>query len=218
MGPRTVFFDFDGTLVDPRDGLLDSFVHGLAAVGVTVDDKTSLESLIGPPIRYGFSTYLGLAEPSLSVAVAAFRDYLGAKGVLEYQPYDGIIDLLDDLLADGVTLALVTSKSLPFVELIIEHVELKIEFAAVVAGSLGASPSEKVALVEQALRELHVSASDTVMIGDREFDILGAKANDVRSIGVLWGYGSRRELEEAGADVIVGEVAELRDLLLVSPS
>jgi phosphoglycolate phosphatase len=218
VGSRPVLFDFDGTLVDPRDGLLDSFVHGLAAVGVTVDDKTSLEPLIGPPIRYGFSTYLGLVEPSLSVAVAAFRDYLGTTGVLEYQPYDGIIELLDDLLADGATLALVTSKSLPFVELIIDHLEMKVEFAAVVAGSLGASPSEKVALVEQALRELHVSAADTVMIGDREFDIFGAKANDVRSIGVLWGYGSRGELEEAGADLIVSEVAELRDLLLVSPS
>ena len=121
---------------------------------MTVDDKTSLEPLIGPPIRYGFSTYLGLAEPSLSVAVAAFRDYLGTKGVLEYQPYDGIVELLDDLLDDGATLALVTSKSLPFVELIIDHLEMKIDFAAVVAGSLGASPSEKVALVEQALREL----------------------------------------------------------------
>ena len=211
-------FDFDGTLVDPRDGLLDSFVHGLAAVGVTVDDKTSLEPLIGPPIQYGFSTYLGLAEPSLSVAVAAFRDYLGRKGVLEYQPYDGIVELLDDLLADGVTLALVTSKSLPFVELIIDHLEMKVEFAAMVAGTLGASPSEKVALVEQALGELRVPAADAVMIGDREFDILGAKANDVRAIGVLWGYGSRGELVAAGADVIVDDVDALRDVLLVSPS
>ncbi len=214
MGSRPVLLDFDGTLVDPRDGLLDSFVHGLAAVGVTVDDKTSLEPLIGPPIQYGFSTYLGLSEPSLSVAVAAFRDYLGSKGVLEYRPYDGIIELLDDLLADGATLALVTSKSLPFVELIIDHLEMKIEFGAVVAGSLGASPSEKVALVEQALRELHVPAADAVMVGDREFDILGAKANGVRSIGVLWGYGSRGELEVAGADRIVDDVAALREILL----
>jgi phosphoglycolate phosphatase len=214
VSSRPVLLDFDGTLVDPRDGLLDSFVHGLAAVGVTVDEKTSLEPLIGPPIQYGFRTYLGLAEPSLSVAVAAFREYLGQKGVLEYRPYDGIIDLLDDLLADGATLALVTSKSLPFVELIIDHLEMKIEFAAVVAGSPGATASEKVALVEQALRHLHVPAADAVMIGDREYDIVGAKANGVRSIGVLWGYGSRGELEMAGADVIVDDVAALREILL----
>ena len=87
-------------------------MHGLAAVGVRVDDKTTLEPLIGPPIRYGFSTYLGLAEPSLSVAVEAFRHYLGTKGVLEYAPYEGVVELLDDLLEAGATLAIVTSKSL----------------------------------------------------------------------------------------------------------
>lgn len=214
MTADAVLLDFDGTLVDPRDGLLDSFVHGLAAVGVAVDDKRSLEPLIGPPIRYGFNTYLGLAEPSLSVAVAAFREYLGTEGVLEYRLFDGVTELLDDLLAAGRTLALVTSKSLPFVELIVDHLDMQTEFAAVVGGTGGSSSSEKVQLVEQALRLLRVRGADAVMVGDREFDILGAKANEVLSIGVLWGYGSRAELEEAGADMVVESVDDLRDALL----
>src|SRR5262245_49912799 len=129
MGLRAALFDLDGTLVDPRDGLLDSFVHGLAAVGVTVDEKSSLEPLIGPPIGHGFGTYLGLTEPSLSVAVAAFRDYLGTKGVLEYVPYDGIVDLLTDLASSGHALAVVTSKALPFAQLVLDHVDLPVEFA-----------------------------------------------------------------------------------------
>jgi phosphoglycolate phosphatase len=218
VGPRAIFFDFDGTLVDPRDGLLDSFVHGLAAVGVTVEDKTSLEPLIGPPIRHGLSDYLGLAEPSLSVAVAAFRDYLGTNGVLEYEPYDGIMELLDDLVAAGHTLALVTSKALPFVELVVEHIEMTIDFAAIVTASLDGSLADKADLVEIALRQLRVSPEQAVMIGDREFDVLGARANEVRSVGVLWGYGSRRELETAGADVIVDDISALRKLLFASPS
>jgi phosphoglycolate phosphatase len=213
-----VLFDFDGTLVDPRDGLLDSFVHGLEAVGVTVDDKRGLEVLIGPPIRYGFQTYLGLNEPSLSVAVEAFRHYLGTQGVLEYAPYDGIIDLLDDLVGSDRIVGMVTSKPLPFVELVIDHVGLQTEFATISAASLDGSIAEKADLLERALRMLRVDAADAVMIGDREFDVAGARANDVRSIGVLWGYGSRHELEAAGADVVVDDVDALRDVLLANPS
>lgn len=208
-----MLFDFDGTLVDPRDGLLDSFVHGLAAVGVAVDDKRDLEPLIGPPIRHGFHTYLGLTEPSLSVAVEAFRDHLGTKGVLEYVPYDGIVELLDELVAADRVVGLVTSKPLPFVELVVRHVGLTTDFATISAATLDGSIAEKPELLEQALRALRVDASDAVMIGDRAFDITGARANGVRSIGVLWGYGSRSELEGAGADVVVGDVASLRDVL-----
>jgi phosphoglycolate phosphatase len=215
---EVVLFDFDGTLVDPRDGLLDSFVHGLAAVGVAVDDKHDLEPLVGPPIHYGFHTYLGLTEPSLSVAVAAFREYLGTVGVLQYAPYPGIVDLLDHLVDTGRVVGLVTSKPLPFVELVIAHVGLAVEFAVISAASLDGSVAEKVELVERALRLLRVPAESAVMVGDREFDILGAEANGVQSIGVLWGYGSRAELEAAGADLLVESVAELRDMLLATPS
>jgi phosphoglycolate phosphatase len=209
-----VLLDFDGTLVDPRDGLLDSFVHGLAAVGVSVDDKTSLEPLIGPPIRYGFHTYLGLTEPSLSVAVAAFREHLGTNGVLEYQLFDGITGLLDELVDEGRTLAIVTSKALPFVEQIMAHLDMTIDFSVIVAASLDGSLVEKADLVERALRQVRAEPGDAVMVGDREFDIIGAKANDVSSIGVLWGYGSRAELEAAGADAIAEDVDALRELLL----
>lgn len=214
MARRAVLFDFDGTIVDPRDGLLDSFVHGLAAVGVEIDDKTALEPLIGPPIRYGLSTYLGLTEPSLGVAVEAFRHHLGTKGVLEYRPFDGVVELLDDLRASGRTLALVTSKPLPFVELVVEHTGLTVEFATVAAASLDGSLAEKADLVAKALEELAIEPAEAVMVGDREFDVLGARANGVESIGVLWGYGSHAELEAAGADHIADDVDELRELLL----
>jgi phosphoglycolate phosphatase len=213
VAPTAVLLDFDGTIVDPRDGLLDSFVHGLSAVGVVIDDKTALEPLIGPPIRHGFATYLGLSEPSLSVAVEAFRHHLGTKGVLEYRPYDGMVALLEELTAEGVTLALVTSKPLPFVELVVEHTGLDVEFATIAAASLDGSVAEKPELVELALSQLRVSPEQAVMVGDREFDIVGAKAHGVRAIGVLWGYGSPAELEAAGADDIATDVEQLRDLL-----
>ena len=214
VAPSAVFLDFDGTIVDPRDGLLDSFVHGLAAVGIEIEDKSALEPLIGPPIHHGFTTYLGLTEPSLSVAVEAFRHYLGTQGVLEYQPYDGMVELLDELTGSGAALALVTSKPLPFVELVVEHTGLAVDFTAIVAAALDSSVAEKPELVEMALTRLRVDPSDTVMVGDREFDIIGAKANGVRAVGVLWGYGSRAELESAGADAIVEDVDDLRTLLL----
>ena len=218
MRRPAVLFDFDGTLVDPRDGLLDSFVHGLSAVGVAVPDKTALEPLVGPPIHYGFSAYLGLTEPSLSVAVEAFREYLGTKAVLEYEPYEGITELLDLLHAEGRALALVTSKPLPFVELVIEHTGLDVEFAVVAAASLDGSLAEKADLVRMALDGLRVDPDDAVMVGDRQFDVIGARANDVASVGVLWGFGSRAELEAAGADALADDVAALQAMLVGEPA
>lgn len=211
-----VFFDLDGTLVDPRRGLIDSFVRGLAAVGVTVDDPTSLEVLVGPPIRYGLSIYLGLTEPSLSVAIEAFREHLGTTGVLEYEVHAGIPELLGALRDAGRRLAVVTSKSEPFAELVLDHVQLRDRIDLLSADSLTASGAEKDVLVERALRILGPGVEAT-MVGDREFDVLGARAHGMRAIGVTWGFGSRSELESAGADHVVDTVDELRELLL-SPS
>lgn len=209
-----VLFDLDGTLVDPKQGLLDSFVHGLAAVGVKVDDPSTLEVLIGPPLHYGLTTYLGLTEPSLSVAVEAFRHHLGTQGVLEYEPYPGIPDLLAELQAGGAGLAVVTSKAAPFAELVLDHVGLRSSFAVVSAASLSGTDVDKDQLVHRALQALRAESASAVVVGDREFDIFGARAHDTTAIGVTWGYGDRAELEAAGADHVVDSVDELRALLL----
>jgi phosphoglycolate phosphatase-like HAD superfamily hydrolase len=156
-------FDFDGTLVDPRDGLLDSFVHGLAAVGVTVDDKTSLEPLIGP--RFAMDSVLfGLAEPP---ARGGAPDFPGTTGVLEYQPYDGIIELLDDLRPPVPSCWSRRSRAVR--ELIIEHFDMKAELAAVVAGSSVFAVGEgrtRRAGIARAARPCGRGHD-----GDREFDI-----------------------------------------------
>jgi len=204
-----VLFDLDGTLTDNSAGIIKSARVGLAAVGVDDVDDQQIREEIGPPLRSMF-TNLGVLESRLEDAVAGYRSYYVDRGVLENEMYEGVEAALVALSNTGRTLAVATSKPETFACKILDHFGLSGYFGFVGGATLDAKRETKAEVVAHTLTSLGMDAGSAVMIGDRRHDIEGANAAGVeRTIGVTWGFGSRDELEDAGATTIIDRPAEL---------
>lgn len=212
---KYLLFDLDGTLTDPKVGITKAVAYALKKFKQLDVDLDALTKFIGPPLKDSFMRFYGFSEQDADLAIQYYREYFSETGIFENEVYPGIRDMLDVLKHDGrYVLAVATSKPTVFAERIIEHFGLKDYFTCVVGSNLDGTRSKKAEVIQEVLRVLNVSQLDeVVMIGDREHDILGAKQVGVRSIGVLYGYGSYEELEGAGAGYIVKQVEELRILL-----
>ena len=205
-----VFFDLDGTLTDPRDGIVRCIAHALATLDRPVPSERALERFIGPPLARTFEILLDTTDGALvRSAIDAYRARFTATGILENRVYPEIPGALALLASRGVTLCVVTSKPTVFARRILDHFGLSAYFAAVYGPDLDDTSYTKSTLVGRALATERLAPDAAVMIGDRAEDVEGARTNGVRSIGVTWGYGSRAELEAAGADAIVCSVPEL---------
>jgi phosphoglycolate phosphatase len=205
-----LFLDLDGTLTDPREGIVRCIAHALATLKRPMPVDHALERFIGPPLARTFETLLGTTDDVLiRAAVEAYRDRFGSIGIFENRVYPEIPSALAVLTDRGFTLHLVTSKPGVFARRILDHFRLSTYFAGIHGPELDDMNQAKATLVGRALSTEHLAPDAAVMIGDRREDIEGARANGVRSIGVTWGYGSREELEAAGADLIVSSVPEL---------
>ena len=206
---RVALFDLDGTLTDPKVGITKSVRHALARVGVDAPDLDALVVYIGPPLQDSFVSIAGLSEADAAEALIGYREYFADRGLYENEPYVGIADLLTGLADDGWTLAVATSKPTVFAERILDHFGLRAHFAVVAGAELDGSRRHKHDVIDHALVQLGCGPEGCVMIGDREHDVLGAHRHGIPAIGVLWGYGSREELEAAGADRIVATISQL---------
>ena len=214
MNKKYLLFDLDGTLTDPQEGITNSVAYALRQYGI-IEDPKNLIRFIGPPLHVSFHDWYGFDEDKAFEAVAHYRVYFGDKGIFENAVFDGIPEMLKDLRAAGFTLVLATSKPEVFTLRILEKFDLAKYFHFVGAASLDSSRSQKADVIRHALHLCGNPSSETVvMIGDRWHDIHGARANGIQSIGVLYGYGDRPELEQAGADVIAQSVAQLQEILL----
>ena len=207
-----IFFDLDGTLTDPAQGITNSFIHALKYFGREIPSYEELCKLIGPPLPYSFETILGFPKENVMEAVAKYREYFATKGLYENSVYPGIPELLQTLKEKGKYLVVATSKPEEYSIKIIDHFGLSKYFDFVCGSLMDESRSKKSEVISYALQRCGLSESDkerVLMIGDRFHDIEGAKQNGLKSCGVLFGYGSREELVEAGADYIVEDVNEL---------
>ena len=194
-----IYFDLDGTLTDPKPGITRSIQYALQKLDhPTMPTEDDLTWCIGPPLRASFVRLLG-AETSADLAVSYYRERFSDVGLYENGVYDGIGDVLTSLRASGHRLFVATSKPHVFAERIIDHFGLRSHFERVFGAELDGTRVEKSDLLEYALRQASVDPSKTLMIGDRSHDMVGAKNNGMKRIGVLYGYGSRDELLEAGA-------------------
>jgi len=211
-------FDLDGTLSDPKLGITKSFQYALAEFGI-LKELVDLERFIGPPLRESFRDLIGFSEADTEKAVSLFRMYYAEDGFFENSVYPGIPETLQDLKNGGKTLAVATNKAKYYADKVIEHFGLDRFFSFVSGDEMDGS------LTKDGKREIIRIALDTldpernkhaVMIGDRMHDITGAKENGIDTIGVTWGYGSRAELEEAGAQQIIDTTEGLRRFLLES--
>ena len=214
-------FDLDGTLTDPREGITKSVQYALRKQGIEEPDITKLEFFIGPPLRDTFMKYYDMSREKAEESVAFYRERFAPIGVLENQIFDGVAELLAALKKQGVKVAIATSKPTVFVQQILEHFEIARYFDVIVGSELDGRRDSKEEVVEEALRQLEILQMDDAvkkslcaMIGDREYDIQGAKAHGLTGVGVRFGFAKEGELEAAGADFIVETVAQLQQLLL----
>lgn len=210
-----VLFDLDGTITDPGIGITNSVMHALDKYGIKVSDRSELYKFIGPPLWESFGKYYGFSKEEANKAVEYYREYYRDKGIFENLVYEGFEDLLKLLKANGKTLIVATSKPEVFAKKILEHFNLAKYFTFIAGGNLEGTRVNKNDIISYALECCKIQdKSNVIMIGDREHDVIGAKKNNIHSIGVLFGYGDRKELENAGADYIAETVSDIGNILL----
>lgn len=218
-----ILFDLDGTLTDPKIGITGCVQYALHKFGIQEPDLDKLEPFIGPPLLDSFQKFYGFDEEKGQRAIGYYRERFSTVGLFENKVYPGIEQMLVRLQEAGCHLAVASSKPEIFVKRILEHFGLLSYFEVVVGSELDGRRARKEEVVEEALRQLLGEEAlaqkglgqigDVVMVGDRKFDIQGAKRFGIASIGVRYGYAGEGELEEAGADQIAETVEKLEEAL-----
>lgn len=208
-----IFFDLDGTLTDPKIGITRSIQYALGKLEhPAIPTEDELTWCIGPPLRASFVKLLG-SEHSADAAVSLYRERFSDVGLYENGVYDGINDVLTALGQSGRRLFVATSKPHVFAERIIDHFGLRHHFERVFGSELDGTRGDKAHLLQYALQQTSVDPTRAIMIGDRSHDIVGAKNNGMRAIGVLYGYGSKEELTTAGALHVCAQPRGILDYL-----
>ncbi|HEX9209514.1 MAG TPA: HAD hydrolase-like protein [Bradyrhizobium sp.] len=212
---RSVLLDLDGTLIDSRPGIAASCLAALRALGHSPDETFDITPFIGPPLedvlRVLLQTY---DDDRLDEAVSAYRQHYGDSGFLGSELYPGIGEALEDMRQAGLRIYMATSKREVFARRIAEHLNLTGYFDGIYGSVHGGALDHKPELLAHVLSERNLIASEALMVGDRRHDIVGAHVVKMRGLGVLWGYGSRDELETAGADHLVERTADLAHTVL----
>ncbi len=206
-----LLFDLDGTLTDSALGVARSLQHALAGLGRPAPAPADLRRFVGPPLQETFSVLLETDDPSLvNEAIRLYRSRYGTVGLFENAVYPGIPEGLAALKEDGHRLWVATSKPRPYAERILEYFGLHDRFEKVYGSGLDGGNTGKPDLIKTLLAGERLAAGGTWMIGDRSHDIVGARANGVGSVAVLWGYGTRDELLAASPDHCVASMDDLR--------
>jgi len=211
---RYVFFDLDGTLTDPKEGITKSVAYALKSFGIHVDNLDDLCKFIGPPLKWSFMEYYCFDEEQAEAAIAKYRERFKDIGIFENSVYDGVEIMLDTLKKAGYRLALATSKPIVFAERILNHYGIAKYFDGAFGSELNGTRTDKAEVIRYALEQTGAKPCEVIMVGDRNHDVYGALKNDMKTIGVLFGYGNREELLGAGAYKLAETVAELSDMLI----
>jgi len=214
MPYKIIFFDLDGTLIDPKIGITKSVQYALNKFGIK-EDTANLLPFIGPPLNKSFQKYYGFSEEESMEAVMYYREYLLPKGIRESIIYPEIQTLLEKLQKANKELFVVTSKPTFIAEEVIKYHDLENFFAKIVGCKSDLSNADKTSLIKEAmLLRPKENKKSFVMIGDREHDIIGAKNNAIDSIGVTYGYGSIDELTAINPTHLAESIEDLAKYLL----
>jgi phosphoglycolate phosphatase len=207
---NAILFDLDGTLTDPREGITRSIAHALERMGVAPPPLDELTFAIGPPLRASLASLLGTQDrEAVERALALYRERFADVGLYENAIYQGILESLAALRGGGSTLFVATSKPRIYAERIVRHFELAAHFAAVHGCELDGTREDKRDLLAHLLPHHGIAPANAIMIGDRGVDMLAARHHGVAALGAMWGYGSRAELEEAGAQRLCARPSDL---------
>ncbi len=211
---KHIFFDLDGTLTDPFRGIVRAVQYSLERFGIKseLDDH---RKFIGPPLFDSYKLYYGFSNDDANLAIKYYREvYNNGDWLYDGYVYDGIPGLLSELRERGSGLIIATCKPTPTAMRVLEHFDLTKYFDFIFGCTLDGSRLHKDEVIEFALSEHKIDKSSAVMVGDRRDDILGAHASSLPAIAVMWGYGSRAEFAENGADFVADDLDALRKLLL----
>lgn len=211
---KYILFDLDGTLTESAPGIINSVKHVYKNYGLELPPDGELEAFVGPPLIESFMKFAGMSEDRAREAVDVYREYFSERGLFENAVYDGIPELLSALRDSGHILSVATSKPEVFCIRILEHFDLKKYFSVIKGIPLDGEDMTKAEVIAEALKELGAEPDEAVMIGDRGYDALGAKENALSCVGVLYGYGTRKELEDSGVKAICQTVREIQNLFL----
>jgi len=214
MHQHTILFDLDGTLTDPRLGITRSIQHALAKLGIDEPDLTRLEPFIGPPLLQAFMQFYGFDEAKAWDAVNHYRERFRVIGLYENQVFEGIPALLSTLAGQGRTLYIATSKPWEFAREIARHFAFDQHFKMIYGSELDGTRTNKVELIRHLLDEERLDPAQTLMIGDRKHDLIGARSNGVQSVAVGYGFGSRDELLAESPDFHFETLAQLHAAFL----
>jgi len=212
---QQILFDVDGTLIDSREGIVAAMQFALDKANIDSIGAETIQRCIGMPLVPMIQALVpDLDEKSAGQMAIWYREYFADRGVLQHRVYDGMAQLLAQLAAAKLTLTVVTSKPLPFAQRVLEKLDFQQYFSTIYAPDLGLKPRKKGEFIGDFLRDSKANVATCVMIGDRAEDINAANENAMASIGVTYGFGSRSELEQAGASRIADSAAQLGEFLL----
>ncbi|MBO7365027.1 MAG: HAD hydrolase-like protein [Lachnospiraceae bacterium] len=213
---RYCMLDLDGTVTDSSPGIINSVLYALSRMGIREEDREKLKAFVGPPLSESFGTLYGMGAEEAARAISLYRAYYAPKGIYENAVYEGVPAMLEALRAAGKKVVLVTSKPELFAVRILEHFGLSGLFDGVYGATMDeVTRSEKIDVMRYAMRDLGIrDPGEAVMAGDRKYDVEAANALGIPSVGVLYGYGSREELERAGAAFLAESPEALAGLLL----
>jgi phosphoglycolate phosphatase len=200
---RTIFFDLDGTLTDPLEGIAGCIRYSLEQLEIPCPPNKELASYIGPPLRQSFAAICRSDDSDLiERAIALYRERFSTIGLYENTIYAGVPEMLSGLRGLSLDLFVATSKPEVYARRIVEHFAFDSYFTDVRGNELGGRLDNKADLLHELLESQGLSPEETIMVGDRKHDVLAAQAHGIRSLGVTYGYGSLEELQDAGADII----------------
>ena len=209
---KTILFDLDGTLTDSGEGIINCVIYALERFGLPIPERETLRYFVGPPLHESFIKQ-GVPADRAEEAVAVYRERYVPTGMFENTPYPGVRELLEKLQAEGHKLYVASSKPEWMCIEILKHFDLAKYFAMICGATMDTSRTNKDAVIAYLL-DLNVRSDRTIMVGDTKFDVLGAKAHGIPTVGVSWGYGSVEEMEKAGAVAIAYTMEELKEKLL----
>ena len=214
MNYKTAIFDLDGTITDSGPGIMNAIRYAVKKRGLPDVPEEVLRSFIGPPLKEQFRSVFGLSDDEGTIMVATYREYYGEKGIFENRVYDGVPEVFQKLQEAGVRILMATSKPEKYAKQIAEHFGFAKYFDFIGGACMDGRRTDKHDVIEYVIDSCKVCRENTVMIGDRRHDMIGASKAGIRSIGVLYGYGSREELERAGADMIAVTPDDISKLIL----
>ena len=211
---KAVVFDFDGTLCDTGVGVKKSAKYALDAFGIKAPEWEELDFFIGPPLLVTFQERFNQSVTDAEKLVKKYRERYTNIGLYESEFYNGIPQLIKDLKSQGFKLGIASSKPINYVEELLIKADLQTYFDYISAVSFNADCESKQSILERCLNELGVEPNDAIMVGDRFYDMDGARGAGVDSVGVLWGFGSKFELIESGATYVVDKIQDIESIAL----